>query len=95
MCYTKNNYAFVRLSQEESTQIITTDNLCLSTIDDTGDELKSSPSSRTIDKMAHLSSDETREDIHPCAYIVKMQTHRNDTPTYKDILQSSSEERIL
>ena len=45
--------------------------------------------------MAYLSSDETREDTHPCAYTVKIQTHRNNTSTYKEIQQSSSEERNL
>ena len=45
--------------------------------------------------MAYFSSDETRESVHPYAYTVKMQTHKNDTPTYKDILQRSTEERSL
>ena len=64
--------AFVGLSQEESTQLLTTDDLFFSTTDDTGDEFKSSPASRTIEKMTYLSSDMTREDTHPCAYTVKI-----------------------
>ena len=95
MCYTKKRYAFVGLSQEESTQLLTNDDIFLSTEDNTGHSFKSSPASRILGKMEYLSSDETRESIHPCVYTVKMQTHRNDTPTHKDILQISSEERSL
>ena len=91
----KEKYAFIGLSQEEITQLLMTNDLFFSTTDDTGDDFKPSPTSRTIKKMAYLSSDETRDDIHPCAYTVKMQTHRNNTPTCKDILQRSSEEQIL
>ena len=94
MFYTKKNYAFVGLSQEESTQLLTNDDLFLSTTDDKGDNFRSSPTSRTLDKMAYFSSDDTMESIHPCAYTVKMQ-HKNDTPAYKDILKSSTEERSL
>ena len=52
----------------------------MSTTDDQGDNFRSSPESWTIDKMAYLSADEKREYIHPCAYTIKMQTHKNDTP---------------
>jgi hypothetical protein len=41
----------------------------------------------------YLSEDDTMEDIHPCAFTTKVQTHNQDNPTYKDILRGSASER--
>ena len=50
---------------------------------------------RTLDQTSYLTQDNTTEHIHPCAYTFKIQTHKSDTPTYTDILQSTSEEHTM
>ena len=42
--------------------------------------------------MSYISSDETYEDIHPCAFMAKLQANQLDNPTYGDILKCDSEE---
>ena len=35
------------------------------------------------------------ENIHPCAYVAKVQTHAMDNPTYKNTLRADDDERKL
>ena len=41
-----------------------------------------------------ISDDDTVEDLHPCEFTAKVQTHDLDNPTYKDILRGSVAEKI-
>ena len=71
------------------------DNKCLSIVGVEGHGFGTSPEGRTIDRASYISIDGTQEQIHPCTYSVKVQTHSKDTPTYKDVIQSTNEERAL
>ena len=46
-----------------------------------------------ISKETFLSNDNTMEDIHLCAYLMQLQEHGSDTPTYEDVFRSSEEEQ--
>ena len=48
-----------------------------------------------MDRGFYISMDDTQEHIHPCVYSVKIHMHTEDTPIYKDVLQSTDEECAL
>ena len=52
-----------------------------------------SSASSYFTRDTYLSEDGTMEDIHPCAFTAKVQTHDQDNVTYKDILRGSASER--
>ena len=52
-----------------------------------------SSASSYFTKNTYVSEDGTIEDIHPCAFTAKVQTHNQDDPTYKDIMRGSASER--
>ena len=52
-----------------------------------------SSASSLLTKDTYLSKDNTFEDIHPSAFISKLQTHNQDSPTYKYIRKGSVTKR--
>ena len=48
-----------------------------------------------LKQSTYLSADETYEDIHPLAFVAKVQSHNADNPTYSDILRCEDEEKKL
>ena len=48
-----------------------------------------------MNQHTYLSGDETYKDIHPLAFMTKVQSHDADNPTYSDILRCEDEERKL
>ena len=46
-----------------------------------------------FDKGMYLTDDNTFEDIYPCVFVAKVQTHTMDNTTYKDILRVDNEEK--
>ena len=46
-------------------------------------------------RSAYVSEDNMVENIHPYALSAKVQTHKSDNPTYKDILRLPEEERLV
>ena len=70
------------------------DSAFIATIDDRAtNKFAFSSASSYFASVTFLSEEETMEDLHPCAFISKVQTHELDNPTYKDILRGSEEER--
>ena len=70
------------------------DNTCLETVypyDLHTFSLSSASSLHTRD--TYLSEDDTLEDLHPCAFLSKMQANDLDNPAYKDIPRGSAAER--
>ena len=49
----------------------------------------------TLYTPAQLSSNKTRDNIHHYIFTAKIQTHKDDTPTYKEILKCLDEEKKL
>ena len=54
-----------------------------------------SSASSYFTSTTYLTEEKTIENLHPCAFISKVQTHEKDNPTYKDILRGSEEEKQL
>lgn len=67
----------------------------LDTMDDKASKFSFSSASSYFASATYLTEEGTIEDIHPCAFVSKVQTHEQDDPTYKDILRGSEEEKQL
>ena len=83
------------VSKETTSGIFDSDCSFLSTLDLKGDGFQSTPATRFLKQSTYLSADETYEDIHPLAFVAKVQSHNTDNPTYSDILRCEDEERKL
>ena len=46
-----------------------------------------------LEANIYLSADNTLEDIHLCTFAEKVQTHQEDSPTFKYISKCSPEEK--
>ena len=60
-----------------------------------GEGFQSTLATRFLKQSTYLSADETYEDIHPLAFVAKVQSHNADNPTYSDILRCKDEEGKL
>ena len=70
------------------------DSAFIATMDDRASTRFSfSSASSYFASVSYLTEEETIEDLHPCAFILKVQTHKLDNPTYKDILRGSDDEK--
>ena len=65
------------------------DSAFIVTMDDIHSKFSFSSVYNHYTRTAYLTADGTLEDIHPFAFIFKVQTHEQDNPTYKDILKGS------
>ena len=72
------------------------DSAFIATMDDRASTRFSfSSASSYFASVSYLTEEETVEDLYPCAFISKVQTHELDNSTYKDILRGSEKEREL
>ena len=71
------------------------DSAFIATMDDRTSKFSFSSASSYFASALYLTEEETLEDLHPCAFISKVQTHKLDNPTYKDILRGSEEDGQL
>ena len=70
------------------------DSAFIATMDDRASTRFSfSPASSYFASVTYLTEEETIEDLHPCAFILKFQTYEQDKPTYRDIIRGSEEEK--
>ena len=71
------------------------DNAFLATMDNEKSKYTFSSAYSYLASTSFLSEEETIEDVHPCAFISKVQTHLKDNPTYKDIMRGIEQEKQL
>ena len=71
------------------------DSAFLATMDDEQSKFSFSSAYSYLASTSFLSEEDTIEEIHPCAFISKVQTHQQDNPTYKDILRGTEQEKQL
>ena len=83
------------VSRETTSSIVDTDCAFLSTLDLHGEVFKSTPTMRALNQYTYLSEDGTYENVHPLAFMVKVQSHDADNPTYSDVLRCEDEEKKL
>ena len=50
---------------------------------------------RTLETSSYLSIDQTIENIHPYVFAAKLLTYNENTPTYKDTLKLTDDEKQL
>ena len=78
---------------EVANEIFIQDKSFLSTFDPEVSKPLQSSSTRLHTATSCLTSDNTYEDIHPCAHTVKLQASQKDNPTYGEVLQTSEYEQ--
>ena len=69
------------------TSTMDADSVFLATMDDRASKFSFSSASSYFASAFYLTEEGTIEDIHPCAFVSKVQTHEQDNPTYKYILE--------
>ena len=67
----------------------------LTTVDHVSPEFSFSSASSCLTSAIYLSEEETIEDMHPCAFISKVQTHDQDNSSYKEIIRGQVEDKQL
>ena len=83
------------VNKDTTSHILDKDSAFLSTLDLGGSGFTSTPATHAVNQHAYLSRDGTYEDVHPLAFIAKVQSHDADNPTYSDVLRCDNEERKL
>ena len=62
----------------------------------TGDDFLPSPRTPYLDKSKYISIDGLKEgEINPFAFSARIQTHKIDNPTYKEVVRCPEGERKL
>ena len=78
---------------EVTNEIIIQDNSCLSTFDHKVSKPLQSSSTRLHTATSYLTSDNTYEDIHPCAHTANLQASSKNNSTYGEVLQTPDHEQ--
>ena len=83
------------VDKDTTSSILNNDSAFLSTLDLCGSGFQPTPATHIVNQHTYLLKDETYEDVHPLAFMAKVQSHDADNPTYSDILRCDNEERKL
>ena len=73
-------------------QLYQNDNVFVSTYEPSDTSKLSTSATRAHESNQYMSPDDSIENIHPCAFIAKLQANQKDNTIYGDILKCSTDE---
>ena len=84
--------SYTGMIEKVANDMFVQDNSFLSTFDPEVSKILQSSSTRLHTATSYLTSDNTYEDIHPCAHTTNLQASQKDNPMYEEFLQTPEHE---